>query len=62
MASGDRQRPTSGHSRTALSLVHELPAIMEQAEVRLSYARMLIVRDDPCNCPVRREVPGAVEG
>jgi len=46
-AAGGQWDKAEEHYRTALRQAHELPVVIEQAEVRRWYARMLIDRDAP---------------
>ena len=46
-AAGGQWDKAEEHYQTAMRQAHELPAVMEQAEVRRWYARMLMDRDGP---------------
>jgi tetratricopeptide (TPR) repeat protein len=46
-ACGEQWEKAEEHYQTALRQAHELPAVIEQPEVRRWYARMLIDRDGP---------------
>jgi class 3 adenylate cyclase/tetratricopeptide (TPR) repeat protein len=46
-ACGGQWEKAEEHYREALRLVHELPVVIAQPEVRRWYARMLLDRDDP---------------
>jgi class 3 adenylate cyclase/tetratricopeptide (TPR) repeat protein len=62
-AAGGQWEKAEEHYRTALRQADELPVVMEQAEVRRWYARMLIDRDAPGDRERARELLAeAVEG
>jgi tetratricopeptide (TPR) repeat protein len=53
---GGHRDEAEEHYRTALRQAHELPAVIEQPEVRRWYARMLIDRDAPGDRDKAREL------
>jgi class 3 adenylate cyclase/tetratricopeptide (TPR) repeat protein len=55
-SAGDQWEKAEEHYQTALRQAHELPVIIEQAEVRSWYARMLIDRDGPGDRDKAREL------
>ena len=55
-AAGEQWEKAEGHYETALRQAHELPAKLEQAEVRRWYGRMLIDRDGPGDRDKAREL------